>query len=190
MLENFDILHDEIERYDSTREAVIKKSRDIVKLSKRMIYAVQRGELNLEKLKKEIKDDLQKLVKLSKTHPSLYYSGSIKIAEQEFVEAICFYEYVKNGQLPTHKDLDIEFENYLLGICDLTGELSRKAINSAIKEKYSESKKIVEFVAELYGRLMQFDFQNGEIRRKFDSIKYDLRKLEDLMLELKLKDKI
>lgn len=190
MLANFDVLQQEMEKYDHVREDVIKQSRDIVKLSKKIIYSVQRENLNLEKLKSEIKTRLKKLAALAKTHPVLYYSGSIKIAEQEYVEAICFYEYMKNNVLPTHTELDVAAENYLLGICDLTGELVRKAINSAIKEKYSESIRIKDFVSELYGKMMQFDFSNGELRRKFDSIKYDLKKLEDLVLELKMKGKV
>jgi len=75
-------------------------------------------------------------------------------------------------------------------LCDLTGELVRRAINKAINEQYSESVEIRDVVAMIYENLMQFDFRNGELRRKFDSIKYDLKKLEDLVLELKLKDKI
>jgi hypothetical protein len=38
--------------------------------------------------------------------------------------------------------------------------------------------------------LMMFDFRNIPVRRKFDSIKYGLNKLENLILELKLKNKI
>ena len=37
---------------------------------------------------------------------------------------------------------------------------------------------------------MQFDFRNSELRRKFDGIKWELKKLEDLSIELKLKGKI
>ena len=37
---------------------------------------------------------------------------------------------------------------------------------------------------------MMFDFRNIPARKKFDSIKYGLEKLENLVLELKLKNKI
>ena len=39
----------------------------------------------------------------------------------------------------------------------------------------------------MYGELLKFDFRDNEVRRKFDAVKYDLRKLEDLVLDLKLK---
>ena len=47
--------------------------------------------------------------------------------------------------------------------------------------------KIKDEVDTIYGELLKFDFRDNEVRRKFDSIKYDLRKLEDLVLDLKLK---
>ena len=50
--------------------------------------------------------------------------------------------------------------------------------------------RIREFVTEIYEELLLFDFRNIPVRKKFDSIKYGLEKLEDLVLELKLKKKI
>ena len=49
---------------------------------------------------------------------------------------------------------------------------------------------IRDVVDEIYGELLKFDFRDSDLRRKFDSVKYDLKKLEDLLLELKLKGKI
>ena len=86
------------------------------------------------------------------------------------------------------KELGFDAESYIGGLCDLSGELVRRAINSAISGKNSEALAIKQFISDLYGELMQFDFRNGEIRRKFDGIKYDLRKLEDMALQLKLKE--
>ena len=39
----------------------------------------------------------------------------------------------------------------------------------------------------IYGELLKFDFRDNEIRRKVDAVKYELRKLEDLVLDLKFK---
>src|SRR3989344_3523825 len=137
---DFKKLHDELEEADSQREHIIKEARDVLKGSKTMIYSVQRNELNhAGKLKEELKKDLKKVVEKCRKFPDLYYSGSIKVAEQEFVEALCFYEFVKNKSLPTVSDLGVTSENYLLGLCDLSGELTRKAINASIKENYDET---------------------------------------------------
>ena len=39
-------------------------------------------------------------------------------------------------------------------------------------------------------KVSRCDFRNGELRRKFDGIKYDLKKMEDLLLSLKLQGKV
>jgi predicted translin family RNA/ssDNA-binding protein len=177
--------------FDRIRDDVIKKSRDVVKLSKQIIYSVHRDEIHkAEKLKEKIKISLGELVGMTKEHNALYYSGSLKVAEQEFVEALVFLEFVKNKSLPSFEELNVQIENYLLGLCDLTGELVRRAINCSIKENFDDAVAAKNAVSEIYDQLMQFDFRNGELRRKFDSIKYDLKKLEDLVLQLKLKDKV
>jgi len=184
----FDEIRLNLERIDSQREKVIKKSRDVVRLSKQLIYSVHRNEIHkAEKFKEEIKTKLKEVVDLTKDYPHLYYSGSIKVAEQEYVEALTFLGYVKDDKLVGKNELNVSDENYLAGLCDLTGELVRYAINSAIKEKYEVAVKVKDFVTELYFDLSKFDFRNGELRRKYDSIKYDLKKLEDLVFQLKVK---
>lgn len=181
----------EMESFDAKRETLIKKSRDILKLSKQIIYSVHRNEMvEAEKLINDINTGMQEFNSIVKEHSKLHYSGTFKITVQEYVEAITFYDLIKNNKLPDFKKLNIDSEFYLLGLCDLTGECVRKAVNSAIKEDYKTVIMMKELVSELYGEFMRFDFSNGELRKKYDAIKYDLKKLEDLTLELKLKGKI
>ena len=52
-------------------------------------------------------------------------------------------------------------ENYLLGCCDLVGELMRNAVNSGIKGDYRAAFEIKIFVDDLYNELMKFDFRNS-----------------------------
>ncbi len=181
----------ELEKHDAQREILIKKSRDILKLSKEAIYSVHRNELasateSIGRMDKEM-NSFQEMVK---GHEKLRYSGTYKITVQEYVEAVAFYSLMKDKRIPSSSEIGEDAELYLLGLCDLTGELVRRAINAAIKEDYGLTIELKDFVSELYGELMKFDFGNGELRKKYDSIKYDLKKLEDLALELKLKGKI
>lgn len=188
---DFEQLQQELRSFEEAREKVISKSREVVKLSKQIIYATHRNDLHhAEKLRPAIKKELASLQKMAAPHPGLHSSGSVTMAEQEFVEAICFLDAVKNGNLTPHGQLEVSTESYLLGLCDLTGELLRRGINASIKENYTETVAVKDLVGSIYDELMQFDFRNGDIRRKFDSIKYALSKLEDVVLELKLKGKV
>jgi len=177
--------------HDEKNEQLIRKSRDVLKLSKHLINSIHReNETAADKFSVEINKEVAELKKMVDSQPGLTYSGSYKVAIQEYVEAVSFMEYVRNNKLPTTGQLDVGIEHYLLGICDLTGELVRKAINAVTKEDYQTAVKIRDFIDELYSFLIGIDFRNSELRRKFDSIKYDLKKLEDVVYELKLREKI
>ena len=174
--------------YDSEREKLIKKSRDVLKLSKQVIYAVHRDELKAAiGLIKEIEKEKKELEKITKHSRALLFEGSYKVAMQEYGEALIYYGFIKEGRLMEREELKIRVEHYLAGLCDLTGELVRKAVFLAGKGIVDEVVKIKELVDGIYGELLKFDFRESEMRRKFDSVKYDLRKLEDLVLDLRLK---
>ncbi len=152
---NFTKLRKDIQDYDSEREKLIKQSRDVLKLSKQVIYAVHRDELaEAAKLIKDIEAEKKKLDLIAKHSRKMGSEGSYKVAIQEYAEALLYYHFVKDGKLV---DLPIDTEHFILGLGDLPGEL------------------------------VKFDFRDNEVRRKFDAVKYDLRKLEDLVLDLKLK---
>ncbi len=186
---DFEEIRQELEEFDSEREYVILCSRQLVKLSKTLIYSTHRNNLeNSKKVLKDITSKKKELEKAAKKSPALYYSGPFRIAMQEFVEAVCYFEFSKSKSIPSAKDLGVDYESYLAGLCDLTGELVRKAINSAIKGDFKEALFIKSFVSELYDELMLFDFKN-DLRRKFDSIKYDLKKLDEIALGIALKEK-
>jgi len=188
---DFNNMQKELAAYDSQRELLIKKSRDVLKLSKQIIYAVHRGDLNQAQSQiKEIEKELSKLNQITKHSHALLSEGSYKIAVQEYVEALLYFHVIKNKKLPTHVQLKVQTKHYLLGLCDLTGEIVRKAVYLAGKGSYSEVIEFKDLVDQIYGGMLKFDFREPELRRKFDSIKYDLKKLEDLVLDLKLKGKL
>jgi len=178
-------LRKEIHDYDFERERLIKQSRDVLKLSKQIIYSVHRDEIaEAAKLVKQIEREKKILEDISKHSNKMEYEGSYKVAIQEYVEAILFYNFVKEGKLV---DLKVLSEHFVLGLADLPGELVRKAVFLAGKGEVDKVGKIKDEVDMIYGELLKFDFRNNDIRRKVDSVKYDLRKLEDLVLDLKLK---
>ncbi|MEK6969197.1 MAG: hypothetical protein AABW48_02100 [Nanoarchaeota archaeon] len=182
---NYIKLQKEIQDYDTERERLIKKSRDVLKLSKQVIYAVHRDELSAAaKLVKQIESEKKKLDIIAKHSWKMALEGSYKVAVQEYVEAILFYNFIKNGKLI---DLDASAEHFILGLADLPGELVRKAVFLAGKGNVAGVIKIKDEVDTIYGEMLKFDFRDNEVRRKVDGIKYDLRKLEDLVLDLKLK---
>lgn len=188
---SFAAMRREIEQFDSLREDLIKTSRDLLKLSKATIYNIHRQKISdAAKQLKKARIIIKKLKSFIKKNALLAQVGAYSEALEEYVEAATYYGFIKNNKLPTAKELNVDTTIYLQGVCDLVGELVRKAINSSIKGDFKTALKIRDFVSDIYGELMMFDFRNSPARRKFDSIKYGLDKLENLILELKLKKKL
>jgi len=193
MLDKNDLkeMREDFDTFDNHREDVIKRSRDVLKLSKQIIYAVHRDELKeASTLVKKIISEKQKIEEVVKKHVDLEAIGAYRVAMSEYVEALLYYHFINEKIIPTRKALKVSTDHYLYGLIDLTGELGRKAVQLAGKGEYDSVVFIRDTVSEIYGELLKFDFRDSDIRRKFDSVKYDLKKLEDLVLELKLKGKL
>jgi translin len=181
----------EIELYlkeeDSRREEIITTSRVILKNSKSAIYSLHRKEVDHAKeLLDEAKIIIEKLYKITAKHPHL--RQSMENALEEYCEACCFYGFIKDKKIPTHKELGLDPYTYLGGLSDLTGELGRRSVLEAIAKNKTEVNAIRELVDEIYGIFARLDLRNGEIRKKGDAIKWNLNKIEEVLHDLHKKE--
>ncbi len=178
----------EMEVLEKKRELLIQKSRKIIQLSKQIIYALHRDDLkNALKDVTQIKKERSNLEKISKKRLDTDIN---KVAMQEYVEALCYYEFVRNNNLPSKSVLKVDTEDYLMGLCDLTGELVRRAVANVINGKFKDALKIKDVVSEIYGEFLKFNLRNSELRKKSDSIKWNLKKLEDIVFDISVKGKL
>jgi predicted translin family RNA/ssDNA-binding protein len=183
---NLEKIQTELSDYDSQREDLIKKSRDILKLSKLLIYAVHRDEIEkAKKLKNDIESEIKALDSIVAHDTKLQYEGSYKIAVQEYVEAVLYLEFVQTGKIILMSNL--QSEHYILGLADLPGELVRRAVYLASKGDKEGVAKIRDAIDNIYGQFLTLNSRGNELRKKVDGIKYSLNKLQDLVLELKLR---
>lgn len=182
----FKKMRERFERFDKQREEVIAQSRSILKSSKAAIYAAHREDFQTaHKRHAQASKDLKKLNTLVRKDIHLASVGAYTDALEEYAEAACFVHYLTHGTIPTADHLGIDADIYIPALADVVGELVRYAINSAIRGNRDVPFAVRDFVSELYAELLLFDFRNSPARRKFDSIKYGLEKLEDLTLKLK-----
>lgn len=182
----FQNMRKEMERQDKLREHVIQTSRSILKNSKKAIYAGHRNDLEqATKLLDQAKKTITKLRK--EIRGKDISTGAFNDALEEYAEAKCYLHYLNTGNVPPPKKVGVDNNTYLAALSDLTGELVRKAINSSVKGDNQTALDIKDVVESIYAELMLFDWRNSPIRRKFDAIKYNLEKLEDLALKIKFK---
>ncbi len=177
-------LRKELAEKDEAREHIIALSRDIIAISKRVIYATLRRDLDAARKNME---GMKKLIAgLRKINLPLD-TGISSTAYQEYVEAASILHFAETGNLITRKKLGVDAESYLMGLCDLTGELMRKAVDDIINRNFDAALKIKELVSLIYGEFLQFNLRNGELRKKSDQIKWNLQKIEDLVYDVKMK---
>ncbi len=185
--QDFKKIRNVLAKYDADRELLIKKSRDVLKLSKQLIYTIHRKDMKeASKLLSQVKKEKQNLDKITSKNKKLFYEGSYSQAAQEYVEALTYYSYTKDRKIPTISTIKVSEEDYLMGICDLTGELTRKAVTIAHKDP-KKVKIIKSLVEEIFGEFIKFDLRNGNLRKKSDSIKWNLKKLEEVIYDIKKK---
>lgn len=178
----FNKLLKEFEKEDKARENIIILSRGIIKLSKKIISAVHNEDIKeAEKYKILIDEEIKSIQKQNNNS-----TGSYTIAIQEYVEAILLLEYAKTGKILTHSDFNCNPQEYLLGLCDFVGELQRRSVLKISKGDEKTIHKIHSDVSKIYDGLLNFSFR-GDLRKKFDSVKYIMIKMEDMLLQLKLK---
>eukprot|EP01024_Parvocaulis_polyphysoides_P005307 TRINITY_DN11328_c0_g1_i1.p2 TRINITY_DN11328_c0_g1~~TRINITY_DN11328_c0_g1_i1.p2 ORF type:complete len:250 (+),score=36.71 TRINITY_DN11328_c0_g1_i1:125-874(+) len=188
-LADFERLNQEMKEYDEKREKVIKRSRDVLKNSKQAIFGLQRGDFErCDKLLKEAEEAANELMPLIQEDPMLR-QGSFANSLEEFAEAWVFRTFLKENRLASSKEVPlIERDEYLGGVLDFTGELMRFAVLQATsreKTKVQQSRDLVEVIMDQF---LQFDLRNGNIRKKYDVLKYTLKKLENTLYELSLLD--
>ena len=167
--------------FDKHRDSSITTSREILKLAKQAIYAMHRNELS------EAQQLIQKGVTEAKafTLKDQQQIGAVRAALEELTEALILHRYLQNEELLLHTTLPvtIDIETYLAALSDFSGELIRKALQLATNKDVDAVKKLQDTIELLHGQFIKFDFRSGELRKKSDTLKYNLTKLDQIMYE-------
>jgi len=183
--QDFNKIINNINRSYKKRDLILGGAHAAIRSSKQAIYSVHRSEFKKAKtLIDSAKKELQKLRTTIKKEKKLREIGAFNAAEQEYAEAVTFYDFMKHSKIQTIKAVGVSETNYLLGICDLTGELGREAVIAATKKDIKFVKKIRDVVDELHGEFMKLNNINNELRKKSDSIKWNLKKIEEVYYDL------
>ncbi len=210
------------QRYDK-RERLIKLSRDTTIISKRVIFqlhrfsegakgeeTIQQAEVKLQEAKQLLEQTALELVGEDPYQFARACTGGL----QEFVEAVTFLHYIKDGYLITYEDLCtkyLTFENdkegddilestapkfalllrpmdYILGVADLTGELMRMCLNCLGNGEREKSEEICEFLREIHNETLVLsgrDFR--DLSQKIRVMQQSMKKVENVCYAVHLR---
>ena len=179
-------LKGEYDKGESERRQIIKLSDLVLHSSKRTIFSLHRSDL--EKAKRELTEIEKSLQKLEKDfgHKRISKEGSYRAGAEEYVEAKMFYLVMVGKKVDKIKGVNLNIDSYLGGLCDLTGELVRQAINQAAAENFDEVNRVKKIINEIMTELVEFDM-TGYLRTKYDQAKNNLRKIEQVEYEVRMR---
>jgi len=177
-------LKKEYESRDSERRQIISLSNVVLHDSKRVIFALHRNEM--EKAKKSLSDIEEVLKKLDSKFgfKRISEEGSYKAGVEEYVEAKMFFLVASGKKVDTIKEVKLSHDSYLGGICDLTGEMLRRATNMAADGNLAEVERMKQGISDIMAELVEFDL-TGYLRTKYDQARGNLRKIEQINYEIK-----
>lgn len=138
---------------------------------------------------------------LSKVVPSGQYyrfSDHWNWTTQRLVSLIALVIYLEKGILVTRDTCAeilglesdtffLDLEMYLIGILQMSNDLSRFAINSVTLGDYSRVLMLQTFISDLSSGFRLLNLKNDTLRKKFDGLKYDVKKIEEIVYDLSIR---
>ncbi|XP_063984623.1 translin [Diachasmimorpha longicaudata] len=91
---------------------------------------------------------------------------------------------VKNNR---DEGFHLDLEDYLMGLLQLSAELSRFAVNSVTSGDYNRPIEIARFINELNAGFRLLNLKNDNLRKRFDALKYDVKKVEEVVYDLSIR---
>lgn len=84
----------------------------------------------------------------------------------------------------------LTIEEYLLSLISMAEELSRLAVNSVTLGDYTRPVQIGNFIKDLFAGFQLLNLKNDVLRKRSDSMKYSVKKVEDVVYDLSLRNLI
>eukprot|EP00606_Chrysophyceae_sp_TOSAG23-5_P000767 GSChrysophyteH2.ASY1.ANO1.1343.1 assembled CDS len=181
-------MQDECASDDETRDWLFRNTRAILKNNSKIQFAVRTGEqgAHVDALIAENTTNIATLLEKISNKP-LQRSGQLGHAIQAFTETRMMEHFFNTGSLAAPSALqpcnDEEYMGAALGFAQV---LSRYAVGRACDNDTDSIAVCRTIITQLNAKMLEFDFRNGPLRRKYDGLKYALKNIEDITYELSL----
>jgi len=122
---------------------------------------------------KQASAKLAQLYDFTKDHPDIFHAGFVENAAQEFVEIHCLYNIMKGQDLPDPDTIQTTYSAYLLGLCDVVGELRRGALDFMLEGNTAKANEYLQHMDRIYDAIMSFDYPSAlvPIKKKQDMVR-------------------
>ncbi|KAK1284504.1 hypothetical protein QJS10_CPB21g00349 [Acorus calamus] len=147
-----------------------------------------------------LKELYRRLADILRECPGQYYRyhGDWRSETQSVVSLIAFLHYLETGTLLLHAEAEeklgldasnfgLDIEDYLTGLCFMSNEMPRYVVNQVTAGDYDCPRKVLKFLTDLHASFRMLNLRNDFLRKKFDGMKYDLRRVEEVYYDVKIR---
>nr|CAD7569649.1 unnamed protein product [Timema californicum] len=129
------------------------------------------------------------------------YHDHWRFGTQRLTFLVALIIYLETGKLANREEVAValgikteresgfhlDLEDYLSGLLQLSSELSRLAVNSVTYGDYARPLELSRFVTELNAGFRLLNLKNDNLRKRFDALKYDVKKIEEVVYDLTIR---
>lgn len=177
-MKNLDGIIEKIENHigekEKIREDALKTSRDIIICCRKGIQQLHRNQMaEAESFMKQASAKLAQLYEITLGHADVFHTGFVENAAQEFVEIQCLYNIMKGADLPDPDAIQTTYSAYLLGLCDVVGELRRGALDFMLEGNTAKANEYLGYMDRIYDAIMSFDYPSAlvPIKKRQDMVR-------------------
>ena len=216
----------ELDAYKEKRERLVKASRDTTAAAKKVIFKLLRvnkvveptahalddplldeAEEDLAAVRRQIVDHIAAEFVTDPATPLTEeywrYQPQFSAGLQEYIEAACLYAWVRHSACAGWRELQaqlpqvpIDATDYLLGVCDLTGEVMREAVQSValgnVQLPFAACRFLQQLLVECRALKQAAERSwpgtvNSELDRKLETMASSVVKVEETCYKLRLR---
>ena len=174
---------------ERNRDEMIKRSRDVIRLSGWAINAIHRGDLEAAAgYVKEMEEAVKEFLRYAGSEPVLRHSGLVYNTLSEYVEAKVFYSLIVEGKLPGPEELGVDEISYLQGLGDVIGELRRLALDLMRIDEIEKASRILDLMEAMYYELRGLEYPEAlmpGVKHKVDVARRLIDDTKALLLEVR-----
>lgn len=163
---------EELRGREAARDEVLSRARRMRMLSKQAILLIH----NDAKMKAAANlEDVRRLFEETRPHveryPELNHYEDVEAALEEYTEAAILLGLETKSTYPEPEDIGVGLTSYLLGLCDVPGELRREALDELRTGDFEAAEAYLRRMEEIYLNLVSVEEASlllKGLRRKLD----------------------
>lgn len=150
----------------------------------KVMRRLKSGNFEVESL---VQENAEEVRSLTQSIDESLREGRVSSVIEKFVEMKLYHQFFLTGRLAAPSSIGTcNDEEYLGATLGFSQELARYAVACAVENDMHSISICRQLLVQLNTKMLEFDFRNGQLRRKYDGLKYALKKLEDVSYELSL----